>query len=206
MENTTKNRLQYKDYSPTSFDTKGAFLPDRQSWFVAPLAQTRDSGPLDKSNFDAAVKLLGGESDSVEVYRFGHWGPGWVEIILVDNAAADKVAVLDEIVAALEDYPVLDEEDFSKREWDDYLEAWENYGRSDFVSDILRPMINFDGVEDLITGADSQDLLSLFESGISSGEYYYTDGYQVCVNLKSCEISREQLADFIRDQKAKKAE
>lgn len=114
----------YRDFSPTQFDSKGLGLPDRQNWLVAPVMRTRDSGALDESNFSAALKSLGGESETVEVHRFGHWGPGWFEIIICDPTVHAKT--LEEMEAALSDYPVLDDEDFSERENEIANEAWEN--------------------------------------------------------------------------------
>jgi hypothetical protein len=73
----------YSQYRPTGFDSRGLGLPDRQDWLVLPVIQTRDSGPLEQSNFASALKAVGGESETVEVHRFGHWGPGWFEIIIV---------------------------------------------------------------------------------------------------------------------------
>ena len=113
----------YKEYSPTPFDHAGAFLPDQGGWLVVPVIQTRDSGPLEESNFAAALGMLGGESDTVEVHRFGHWGPGWYEIIIVapDSPQAGKAR---EIESKLEGYPLLDEDDFSEREWEQASERW----------------------------------------------------------------------------------
>lgn len=107
----------YSEFRPTPFDRRGICLPDRQSWLVSPVMQTRDSGPLEQSNFDAVLTALGGESDTVEVHRFGHWGPGWFEIIIVDPASP-QAKVAEDLEASLPDYPVLDEMDLSAREWD----------------------------------------------------------------------------------------
>jgi hypothetical protein len=82
----------YSEHQPTGFDRAGAFLPDRQDWLVAPVSRTRDSGPIDESNFQCFLDALGDESESVEVHRFGHWGPGWYEIIIIDPKAEDIVA------------------------------------------------------------------------------------------------------------------
>ena len=116
---------RYADWSPTMFDTPGLALPDRQDWLVVPVSQNRDSDPADQSNFATALKMLGGESDSVEVHRFGHWGPGWFEIILVkpDTSAADEAV---KIEARLESYPLLDEDDASAREWGAANDTWAN--------------------------------------------------------------------------------
>ena len=132
----TDGLQRYSEFAPTGFDSKGAFLPDRQDWFLAPVSRTRDSGALSESNFEAALEYLGGESDSVEVHRFGHWGPGWFEIILVHPTAESKpgvrfVDLADELARSLADYPCLDEEDFSRREWEEASEAWMNLGLGD---------------------------------------------------------------------------
>jgi len=62
----------YSQYAPTGFDRSRAFLSDRQAWLVVPVSRNRDSNTLAESNFDAALEMLGGESDTVEVHRFGH--------------------------------------------------------------------------------------------------------------------------------------
>jgi len=115
---------RYSEFRPTPCDQAGLGLDDRQSWLVAPVSQTRDSGPLDQSNFSAALAMLGGEGDTVEVHRFGHWGPGWFEIVIVDPSDADRVEILGQIAAALADYPILDEMDYSEREEDEATESW----------------------------------------------------------------------------------
>lgn len=123
---------RYRDFRPTEYDRKGAFLDDdRQDWIVAPCARTRDSGHLDESNFDACLKLLGGESDTAEVHRFNHWGPGWFEIILVSPSRADDV---ERIKDKLENYPVLDDEDFSDREYEAACRWWKDMGMRERIS------------------------------------------------------------------------
>jgi hypothetical protein len=129
----------YKQHRPTQFDRAGAFLDDdRQDWLVAPVTRTRDSGPTDESNFQAFLDGLGGEGDSVEVHRFGHWGPGWYEIIIIDPSAEDIVAKAEEMEGALSNYPVLDDEDLSKREHEAERESWDSWGRKEFTSALKR--------------------------------------------------------------------
>ena len=119
----------YSEFSPTSLDHSGAFLPDRQAWLVAPVGITRDSEPGDylTSNWHVLCAELsenhGPEGGSWEIHRFGHWGPGWFEIVLLrpGSKAADYGQ---EVEASLEDYPILDEEDHSEREFEAISEAW----------------------------------------------------------------------------------
>jgi hypothetical protein len=183
----------YKDFSPTCFDSKGAFLPCRQNWIVAPLTQTRDSGAFDKSNFDAALKILGGESETVEVHRFGHWGPGWFEIIIVNPS---RKADIEAIVEKLENYPLLDDKDFCNREYEEYLEAWDNYGFSDFIKSLN--IENYPKIQEFFENLESWKARELFESGISRGEYYISETSGVLINLKSCQLELSEIADFVR--------
>ena len=113
---------RYKDHRPTGFDRAGAFLEDQQDWFVLPVNRTRDTGTFSESNFETALEILGGESDTVEVHRFGHWGPGWYEIILI---SPQRESEGNEIEARLADYPILSESDLSDRTWNAVQEYWE---------------------------------------------------------------------------------
>lgn len=116
---------RYATFRPTAMDPAGLALGDRQQWLVVPVSRTRDSGPLDESNFTSALALLGGESEHVEVHCFGHWGPGWFEIMLVDPDAPDALLTkLGEIVCALAHYSVLDDSDFHEREEEVAEAAW----------------------------------------------------------------------------------
>ena len=116
---------RYKEFRPTGFDCKGLALDDKQEWFVLPCGRNRDSDCLAESNFYSALKSLGGESDDVEVHRFGHWACGWFEIIIVrPESAAEKEAR--DIEAALADCPILDESDHSERELEAANETWQN--------------------------------------------------------------------------------
>ena len=47
------------------------------------LTRSRDSDILSESNWEVALERLGGESDTVEIHRFGHWACGWGEALCV---------------------------------------------------------------------------------------------------------------------------
>jgi hypothetical protein len=124
---------KYKDWAPTQFDRAGAFLDERDDWFVAPVIQTRDSGALERSNFAVFLNLIGGESETIEIHKFGHWGPGWFEIILISPENKEAVKAGNEISEKVQDYPILDEDDFSEREFEDACEYWENMSLRDRI-------------------------------------------------------------------------
>ena len=90
------------------------------------LGQHRDSGVLDRSNFRSFLKALGGESDTVRVIRAGHWLVGWIEFIGIHKDDAVALEAADEMAAALKDYPVVDEDDYSELEREEANETWKN--------------------------------------------------------------------------------
>lgn len=117
----------YSEYAPTQWDTEGAFLSDQGRWLVVPCGFNRDSGCLDESNFIQALDRLGGESETVELHRFGHWACGWFEIIIV-NPDSPQANAAHEIESSLENYPILDESDCSEREYTRAGDYWESMG------------------------------------------------------------------------------
>ena len=112
----------YSKHQPTQFDTHLG-REGREHWIVLPCGRNRDSRYHYESNCACALARLGGESDTVEVHRFGHWACGWYEIILVDPAspAAEEAR---KIEGDLDGYPILDEEDWSEREMTEANEVW----------------------------------------------------------------------------------
>lgn len=110
-------------------------MEDLADMRVLPVALARDSQPIDESNFDAAQRILDDAGAVYEVHRFGHWGVGWYEAILVAPDAA-SLAAAGEIVRALESYPLLDEGDASYREFKDQIRAWRDWGARDYVDDL----------------------------------------------------------------------
>ncbi len=121
--------VTYSEFQPTEFDSKGLNGDENgiSDFLVVPVSRTRDSGIAADSNFVAALALLGGESDSVQVHRFNHWGPGWFEIIVIDPSDEDLVNKAEDIEKRLEDYPFLDDDDFFVRERDEAIEVLDSY-------------------------------------------------------------------------------
>lgn len=110
----------YKEFAPTQFDIKGLSLKDKQNWLVAPVGQNRDSEIFELSNFRVAKRQfeeIDADEESHEVHRFGHWACGWFEIILI-NPDSQCAEIAERMEAALADYPVLDDEDFSELEYE----------------------------------------------------------------------------------------
>ena len=95
------------------------------NYFGSGVGQSRDSDALERSNFACMLAALGGESETVRVIQESHWAVGWVEWIAIHESDAKALQIADEIVEALQDYPVIDESDFSEREWTEAGEVWQ---------------------------------------------------------------------------------
>ncbi len=137
---------RFADYRPTQLDAAGLGSDGQEDWLVLPLIQTRDSGPLEESNFAAALADADANGVQRDVHRFGHWGPGWFEIIVV--APAHR-AWAESLARALEDYPVLDDADLGEREHDDACASWDTWGARDFMRAVQRLLPD---------GADADDM------------------------------------------------
>lgn len=94
------------------------------AYYSAGFGQSRDSDDLEASNFATALAELGGESDTVTVVRESHWAVGWIEWIAIHQDDDRALAIADALVARYRDYPALDENDWSEREWNHACEAW----------------------------------------------------------------------------------
>lgn len=100
----------------------GEVIPDE---FKILLSRNRDSDILTESNWNAALKMLGGESDNVRIDNFGSWACGWFEYLSIKENTP-QFAIAEKIEADLKKYPVLDENDFSERENEAANEIWKD--------------------------------------------------------------------------------
>ena len=104
-----------------SLDNYAGEIPE-DKWHVV-LTQSRDSEILTQSNWAVALEELGGESEHVEIHRFGHWACGWWEALCVAKDS-DAWETAKEIHDSLSDYPVLDEEHYSEMETEEADRIW----------------------------------------------------------------------------------
>ena len=101
-------------------------------YYSAGVGQSRDSDALERANFDAMLKAIGGESETVTVVRESHWAVGWVEWIAIHTDDGAALQIADQIKGDLADYPVVDESLWSEYEDNDCSETWANcYDPSD---------------------------------------------------------------------------
>lgn len=104
-------------------------LDDAENWALI-YTHNRDSGLLAQSNAAAIEKALepftdGGDPDVV-FESHSHWAVGHVDGFSIrvyrDTQITDAFKVYHELMEQMADYPVLDEEDYSNREYEATLE------------------------------------------------------------------------------------
>lgn len=145
-------------------------------WFVF-LGQHRDSDTITRSNFEvglAAVRKAMSpdsvpndpdESATVQVVRESHWAVGWVEWIAIHESDTDALKVADELVASLEDYPVLNEEHLSNLEYTEASDYWRRASIRERVDLCQRARISvFAARRDELPDDDQGNLMGLLRA------------------------------------------
>ncbi|WP_454650721.1 hypothetical protein [Bradyrhizobium liaoningense] len=94
------------------------------AYYSAGVGQSRDSDALERSNFRCMLKAIGGESETVTVVRESHWAVGWVEWIAIHQDDETALRKADQIKGELEDYPVINEDDWSSEEQAEADDVW----------------------------------------------------------------------------------
>jgi hypothetical protein len=123
---------------------------DLSVWGFAPIGKHRDSDLIDESNFDGVLAELRRVSGkSVQVMHANHWACGWYDYIMVRVTATKTMNRLLELINQLADYPVLDEDDLSRREYEcacNAYDAWARYDVSKLVEqEGIKALLNSDG-------------------------------------------------------------
>ncbi len=106
-----------------SFGTCDERLRDG-GWEVVTFCSTnRDADVLTRANHAALANALAevdAEGEAHEVMHSNHWAVGWCDQFIVDPTNTAVMHVLTDCAAALENYPVLDEDLMSALEFDDH--------------------------------------------------------------------------------------
>jgi len=109
-------------------------LDSPDDWFVT-YSHHRDSGLIDQSNaaaIEAALKpFMKGENPDVVAEHHHHWAVGWIDGFSIRVFKRGRITkafrAYHGLAERLADYPVLDEEDYSRRE---YKATVENIGEA----------------------------------------------------------------------------
>ena len=105
-------------------DPYAVYHGDRGDWLVAYVI-SRDADLLAQVNFEVFIREFNAvglvEDVDYAIERARHWACGWVDFLIVPpSGKAEKIA--NDLLAALEKYPCLDDELYSARAWEATVE------------------------------------------------------------------------------------
>jgi hypothetical protein len=144
-----------------------SYFGERGDWLCV-MARCRDSGCLKVSNFETARKRLEAiDPGAVAVESETHWAVGWVETLLVNPDSPQAVAEAERIRESLEDYPVLDEDDLSDREYEAAATVWRDVFNVRDRIEYLREYNHYGNFRQLLAAVrgDSHAACSSMEDG-----------------------------------------
>ncbi len=104
-------------------------IPDSDNWAIS-YTHNRDSGLLDQSNAEAIAEALGpfteGDDSDVVFESHDHWACGHVDGFSIrvfrNGEITEAFKTYHDLMEQMDGYPILNEEDYSKRELEATLE------------------------------------------------------------------------------------
>jgi hypothetical protein len=95
-------------------------------WYVF-MTTHRDVDLLDESNWECIKRDIGENPSAAQkekgllIVEESHWAVGWVQWMGIHETDYELLMRADDIKAALDDYPVYDDEDYSGRQWESQM-------------------------------------------------------------------------------------
>lgn len=151
------------------------YMGEDYSDYYVFLTQHRDSENLEISNFITALNELGGEGNGVLKVSFNHWMVGWVEAILIQKDAKDKIAIAEKLEAELEDYPILDDNDYMRREDEKFKDWYKTWGKGDAIEALKEEGVAEDEINEEAVQRAFMDMNSDGYEDMDKIKEYYID-------------------------------
>lgn len=151
--------------------------------WMSTFSMTRDSDLLETSNFDSITADMEERfPDDVMIERSGHWAVGWIDTLRVrvyddDNEFTEAILAAYGYWQALQDYPVIDEEDYSNREYEEAMDMLEQALPSNMKDDLPK-----DYIEEIWRWLSDSNIYYTEDSG-----WNYNDVKEACEALNYLE-------------------
>jgi hypothetical protein len=143
---------------------------------------TRDSDLLDNCNMEY-IKAELPECETVQYLTFNHWACGWIETCFIHMADGESLIKADKIKEQLDNYPVLDEDDYSNKQY----EAMDN--------NIQQAIKEYSFEDDNLTDETLEKIAYVISQKCNdfSENYWPSDNeisaaYETAINTKHCKI------------------
>lgn len=93
------------------------YIGERYDEYYLLYSHHRDSDIINESNYQTLKKIFIDLPGVIE-RSANHWAVGWVEYLLIHEKEHDTLVKGEYYLGQLKDYPILDEDDFSNRDYD----------------------------------------------------------------------------------------
>lgn len=147
------------------FKHDSSYWGERGEWLVVTCV-TRDSDCLARSNYRTFIKLLGGKgseggkgsqdiNENLAIEEATHWACGWLQYLIINPECVELIQEATQALERLEDYPVLDDEDFSALEMEEANESWSYWSTKERIEYMRenRSQFSFHDFSDVLANA-----------------------------------------------------
>lgn len=86
----------------------------------------RDADLVQQSNYETIKKVFDQKDIKYIIVRFNHWLVGWMEEILINENHLGSLRYADDLVGQLEDYPLLDDDDYYQKRYEQMEEIYKD--------------------------------------------------------------------------------
>lgn len=138
----------------------------------------RDSNCLDRSNHEAITEIMEGMNKDFDprwikndglvsgderffyTFRARHWAVGWVEYLMLRQDAPDEMqAKAYDLLAALANYPLLDDERYSAMQMEEAEWMWDSFNTRDRIEVCAKAGVSIFAARDEVAPPEVMDLL-----------------------------------------------
>jgi len=101
------------------FGKDSCYFGENGEWYVL-FNYFRDADMIDMANLEYIRSFFDMNHVDIAIERASHWAFGWIEYILINPDNTEFVRAAQSIQDRLKDYPLFDDEIYSRLQWEQY--------------------------------------------------------------------------------------
>ena len=116
-----------------------------------------------------------------------------------------EIEEIQELINSLENYILLDEENYYEKCHESYCKSWDDFGNDDFIRGLIKKFSLEYNISEFLYDCKNDSMMTFFESLMPSGEFYIDESSQGVSILTSNAVKNctsENLINFIISERA----